>query len=327
MVDLSKRLFAAVAGNVVLALDLLVVFLVLVGDHAQDGRAGRRVVDLDVLDAVLEKFFQDVRGQFRGFFQSLFPDLQLLAEIEALKILVVGLGDLAVADLVEEVKEILVPLEAQGSQKRRGPDSAPGVAAVNADVNVVLEIESGLEPGAAVRNKRETEERNAGGVDVLKVIDAGGALQLADDNAFHAVNYEGSVVRHHGDHAERDILLLDDFFLTEFSLDAEQSFYGHFVSFTAAFAFVNGIFGSAERVMLEIHLQFLVVADDGESLLKEQLQTYEFAFFGHFVLLQELGVGVALHGRQGRQREFAELSAVYFLDIAFFSAFHVVGKL
>ena len=85
-----------------------------------------------------------------------------------------------------------------------------------------------------------------------------------------------------------------------------------------------------------MHLQLLVVADDGESLGEKKLQTFRLAFLGHFILLKEFGVGIALDRREGRQGEFAgltrhgafgELAECNFLYIAFFNAFHVVGKL
>ena len=201
------------------------------------------------------------------------------------------------------------------------------MAAVNADVNVVLEVKSGLQPGAAARDQREAEKRHAGRVDILKVVDARRALQLADYNAFHAVYYEGAVVGHHRDHAKIDILLLDDFFGTKFPFYTKHCLDRRFIRFAATFAFVNGIFGSAERIMHEMHLQLLVVADDGESLREQKLQTFHFAFFGHFIALQEFGVRITLDRRQGRQGEFAEFTAVNFLYIAFFRTFHVVGKL
>ncbi len=201
------------------------------------------------------------------------------------------------------------------------------MTAVDADVNVVFEVKSGLQPGTAARDQREAEKGHAGRVGVFQVIDARGALQLADYDAFHAVDDEGAVVGHHRDHAKIDILLLDDFLGTKFPFDTKHRLDGNFVSFSAAFAFVNGIFGSAERIVYEMHLQLLVVADDGESLGEQKLQAFHFAFFGHFIALQEFGVGITLDRRQGRQGEFAEFTAVNFLYIAFFRAFHVVGKL
>ena len=103
VVDLAQCFFAAVAGNVVLGGESLPVLFVLILDHAKDGRTGRGVVNFDAGDAGLEEFLKDLVGEFRGFFEGNVADGQFLAEEKALKVLVVGLGDLAVADLVEKV--------------------------------------------------------------------------------------------------------------------------------------------------------------------------------------------------------------------------------
>ncbi len=103
VVDLAQSFFAAVAWNVVLGGESLLVLFVLVRDHAEHGRTGRSVVNLDAGDAGLEELLKDLVGEFRGFFEGDVADGQFLAEEKALKVLVVGLGDLAVADLVEEV--------------------------------------------------------------------------------------------------------------------------------------------------------------------------------------------------------------------------------
>ena len=158
VVDLAQGFFAAVVGNIVLSGRFPArIFPVLFVDHVKDRRTGRSIVDLDALDAGFEEVLKDLLGQFRGFFKGDVADSQLLSKIKAFEVGVVGLGDLAVADLVEKVEKILVSLVAQSSQKRGRPDSAPGMAAVDADVNVVRLIADSLKPGAAVRNKREPE--------------------------------------------------------------------------------------------------------------------------------------------------------------------------
>ena len=103
MVDLAQSFFAAVAGDIVLGGESLPVLFVLILDHAEDGRTGRSIVNFDTGNAGLEEFLKDLFGQFRGFFEGNVADGQFLAEEKALKVLVVGFGDLAVADLVEKV--------------------------------------------------------------------------------------------------------------------------------------------------------------------------------------------------------------------------------
>jgi hypothetical protein len=99
-------------------------------------------------------------------------------------------------------QDLLVTLQPEGTQED-GPGDLP--LAVDADVQdflllVVLE----LHPRASIRD----DLRQEGPWSRLGEEDSGGAMQLADDDAFRTVDDEGAGIRHQRDVAEVDLFLL-----------------------------------------------------------------------------------------------------------------------
>src|SRR5205085_3684088 len=76
---------------------------------------------------------------------------------------------------------------------------------VDADAEEALRVDLELHPGAAVRDDLPDQRVRA----LLREEDAGRAVELRDDDALRAVDDERAVLRHQGDLAEVDLLLLD----------------------------------------------------------------------------------------------------------------------
>ena len=117
-------------------------------------------------------------------------------------------GQLAVVHLdgvgqVEGLENVLIGTQTEGAQE----DGAQELAlAVDTDVERVLLVVLKLYPGAAVGDDLAQEVGAvAGGLEE----DAGRTVQLADDDAFRAVDDEGAVLRHQRDVAEEDFLFLN----------------------------------------------------------------------------------------------------------------------
>ena len=97
------------------------------------------------------------------------------------------------------------------------------------------------EPGAPSWDQLGGEEATAGGgILVGGEVDAGGAHELANDDALSAVDDEGALFGHQGEIAHEDILLDDlaGFFIGQACLDGE----GRGIGRVAVAALVLGIF-------------------------------------------------------------------------------------
>jgi hypothetical protein len=106
-------------------------------------------------------------------------------------------------DGVEGAEDLFVRLEAESAEE----DGAEELAlAVDADVEGVLLVVLELNPRTAVRN--DLAEEVGAVVRGLKE-DAGRTMELRDDDALGTVDDESAVLRHQGDVAEEDLLLLD----------------------------------------------------------------------------------------------------------------------
>src|SRR5207249_11261956 len=96
--------------------------------------------------------------------------------------------------------------EPERAQERGGEHLPPPV---HAHVEDVVGVEVELDPRAAVGNHARRVERLAGGQRLALVVveeDAGGALELADDDPFGAVDDERALVGHEGKLTEVDFL-------------------------------------------------------------------------------------------------------------------------
>ena len=132
-----------------------------------------------------------------------------------------------------------------------------------------------------------------GGVD--DEIDAGRAVQLADDDALGAVDDELAAADHDRHVAEVDFFI-DGLVLDEAQPDAE----GPAVGEAELAALVGAVARLAQLVAHVLQRERLVVALDGEDLAQDAFQAGRRALFGRRVQLEEAVVGVRLDVGQRR---------------------------
>ena len=139
--------------------------------------------------------------------------------------------------------------------------------------------------------------------------DAGGAVELGDDDALGAVDDERAALGHHRDLAHVDVLVLDEVFLTQPQLDVE----GDGVGDALSDALDLRVLGVAQVVGDVLERQALVVRLDGEDLLEDGFQALGLALLLRHALLQEFQIRGDLDLDEVRRlndfAKFAEVNA------------------
>jgi len=137
--------------------------------------------------------------------------------------------------------------------------------------------------------------------------DAGGAVQLGDDDALGAVDDERAAVRHHGDFAHVDVLVLDEVLFAE----AELHIKGDGVGDAIAEALELRVFRVTNRVGNVLEDETLVVALDRENFTEDGLEALILALFLRRTFLQEVEIRVDLQlNKIGRRDNFFKLTEV-----------------
>ena len=141
-------------------------------------------------------------------------------------------------------------------------------------------------------------------------IDAGRAVQLADDDALGAVDDELAAADHDRHVAEVDFFL-DGLLLVEAQPDAERPAVGQ----AELPALVGAVARLAQLVLEVLERERLVVALDGEDFAQHAFQAGGRALFGRHVELEEAVVGLRLDVGQRRHvdgvAEAAEVADVF----------------
>jgi len=197
-------------------------------------------------------------------------------------------GDLLPA--ADRLEDRLVGNVARRAEKGRGLDLAPAPPPVDVEADRVVGVEFALEPRAAVRDDPEPVARHRLRARRLLETDPRRAVELADDDAFGAVDDERPLLGHQRDAAEVDRLLLDVAALAEAEGDPE----GRRVGEAAPAALDQVVLRTAEIVAHVFEGTGLVVALDREDLPEDLLKPLEFPPGGEHVGLQELLIGLRL---------------------------------
>ena len=134
---------------------------------------------------------------------------------------------------------------------------------VDADAEGVLLGDVDLDPAAALGDDAAGVQLALAGLGLDDEIDAGGAVQLADDDALGAVDDELAAADHDRHVAEVD-LLLDRLVLAEAEPDAERPAVGE----AELAALGRVVAGLAQLVLDVLQAELLVVALDREDLLQ-----------------------------------------------------------
>ena len=144
--------------------------------------------------------------------------------------------------------------------------------AVDLDAEDALRRGLEFEPGPAAGDELGAGQALAAlGVRLGRVVDAGGAHQLAHDHALGAVHDEGAAVGHQGEVTEEEALLLDLARILDAQLHVHEE--GRGVGLVALAALVLVVLGLAELVLAEdeVHLRAGEVLD-GRDLVEQIAQ-------------------------------------------------------
>ncbi|OQB96335.1 MAG: hypothetical protein BWX86_00818 [Verrucomicrobia bacterium ADurb.Bin122] len=218
-----------------------------------------------------------------------------------------GLGDLEVLDLVEEIEDVDVAGVADRAEQRRDEELAATAAAVEVNVEQVVVVELDFEPGAAVGDDAERVEQFAVRVRGDLEGDAGGAVELGNDDALGAVDDEGAAVRHHGDFAHVNVFVLDEVLFAE----AELHIKGDGIGDAIAEALKLRVFRVTNRVGNVLEDEPLVVALNREDFAEDGLKALVLALFLRRTFLQEVQIRVDLQLNEiGRRDNFFKLTEV-----------------
>ena len=157
---------------------------------------------------------------------------------------------------------------------------------VEENEDVTVDVELDFEPGTAVGDDAIGIEETAGGVAAFFEADAGGTVELADDDAFRAVDDEGAVGGHHGDFAHVDAFGGGDSLVDEFEIDVE----GGGVGFAVLDAVDDFFFRRANGIGKEIKGDVTPKAFDGEDFPEDSLKAFVLAFLRRRVQLKERSI-------------------------------------
>ena len=137
---------------------------------------------------------------------------------------------------------------------------------VNANGYIGRRIGLQFNPRAAIGNNGSGEDISAALVNGFIIIRAWRTNELADDNAFRAVNNESTVGSHEGEIAHKDFLITNFPFRTIMELNANTN--RSSVSAVTSFTFIEGIFRLAKSKILKEQFQVAAKVRDRRNILK-----------------------------------------------------------
>ena len=126
-------------------------------------------------------------------------------------------------DVVKQLENVRVRPVTEGAEESRGQKFAAALFAVEIDVKQIAGVELRLIPGTAVRNDAEGMERLAVGMLGGLEGQTGRTMQLADDDAFGAIDDKGALRRHQGQFAHEHFFFLGALFFLEQEGDVERA--------------------------------------------------------------------------------------------------------
>ena len=182
--------------------------------------------------------------------------------------------------LAEQIDDLLIGAVAQRAQDQRDGQLA---RPVDAHPQNVVGVRLVLQPRAAVGDDRGGKEMLAGLVDLIFVVYAGGAHQLAHDDALRAVDDKGAMLGHEGEVAHEYVGFLDFAGLAVFEADEHLQRGG--IGHVALLAALHAVFGLVQRIVHKLQREVLGVVHDGTDVVEHLAHV-------HF---QKAAVGVFLH--------------------------------
>src|SRR5260221_4983498 len=301
-VDVLERLFFVLGRIFLEALD-------------DDAFVHGRVHDLDLGDAQLGDLLDDgLRQRFKRardheafflvrrvfdrnaaceIFELLgFLDRELFDIVKQLEDFLVGTTGLLAVVLALHVDGAFNIQERERAEERRRQKFAAAFFAVEINVEQVARVELRFIPRTAVRDDAEAMQHFA--VRMLRGLerDARRAVQLADHDAFGAVDDERALRRHQGQFAHENLFFLA---ALAFFLEEERDIQRRAIGQAFAQTFEPVELRRTDLVGVVVEHAFAVVAFDGKDFAENGFETDMLAaFLGGNLGLQELRVGVRL---------------------------------
>ncbi len=221
------------------------------------------------------------------------------------------LAQLQILDRVEKIDHLFVRPVAESAEEGGGEEFPAAFAPVEIDVKQVAGVELHFDPRTAIRDDAEAVEHFAVEMDAGLESDTRGAMELANDDAFRAVDDKRARRRHERDFAHVDFFFLGPLFFLELESDVERGAEG--LAFTLRFE--RAQFRLADFVLAEIESRLFVVALDRENFLEHGLETGVLPLARRDVFLQKIDVGIELNLDQvrwlNRLFDFAEVDTLY----------------
>ena len=195
--------------------------------------------------------------------------------------------DLDLFSKLEDVKDVLIGLIADGTQ-----EGSDGQFLLTVDISVhdVVDIGRKFHPRALEGNNTGGVELGAVRVELGAEEDTGGTVQLRDHDALSAIDDEGALRSHVGNHAQVHMLLegLEIFVLRVFATQFHLGFQRHAVSQAALDALLDGIAGRIDVIIQEFEFEIVSRIGDGEILLEDFEQTFVQTVVGVGLDLEEV---------------------------------------
>ena len=208
------------------------------------------------------------------------------------------MGGLGIVVVVEQ----LLGGVTEGAQQYCRVQLAP---TIDPHVEQVLGIELEVQPRPAVRNNTGAVQQLPGRMGLALVVivkDTGAAVQLADDHPLGSVDDERTVLRHQGNLAEEDLLLLHvadrlrpRLFVRIPDNQAHDHFDGRRERHSPLSALVDVVLRLVEGIRHVLQRGRLGKILDRKDALEDALQTQVLALVERGVLLQELLVALLLN--------------------------------
>ena len=215
-------------------------------------------------------------------------------------------------DVVIKLQDIRVRAVAERAEESGGQEFPAALLPVKINIKQIAGVKLRFIPGAAVGNDAERMQRFAVRVLGRFKRNAGRAVQLADDDAFGAVDDKRALRGHQRQLAHEHGFLLRSLLVLELKGDVE----GRSVGDAFAQTLQPVLLRLADLITVIIQFGFAVVARDRENLFKDRLQAERLPFGGRRAGLQKLDVRIDLDFDQVRRRDdffdFTEVDPLWY---------------
>ncbi len=208
-------------------------------------------------------------------------------QLAAYSLLEVGLGDLHLVGQIENLENLLVGLETDGTQQRRD-----GQLLLTVDVGIhhVVDVRSELDPRTLERDDARGIEFGAVGVHALAEENARRTMQLGYDDTLRTVDDERTAFGHVGNRPEVDVLHHDAeiLMLVVRAIEFQLGFQRNTIRKSALEALLDRITRRVDVVVDELQNEVVPGVRDGEVLLKHLVEAFVLAVLGRGVHLEKI---------------------------------------